>query len=97
MHDPDRHHRHSLRLPGYDYALVGAYYVTICTHERARLLGEVVDGAMRLSPSGEAAAAAWLWLATHHPWVTLGPAVVMPNHLHGIVIIGAAHENTAAT
>jgi len=43
-YDPEKHHRRSIRLSGYDYAQPGAYFVTICTHDRACLFGEVVDG-----------------------------------------------------
>jgi putative transposase len=51
-YDPAQHHRRSLRLRGYDYALAGAYFVTIVTQDRACLLGDVVAGAMRLNDAG---------------------------------------------
>ncbi|GIW45209.1 MAG: hypothetical protein KatS3mg077_2491 [Candidatus Binatia bacterium] len=51
-YDPERHHRRSIRLKGYDYTQPGAYFVTICTHDRACLFGEVVDGQMRLNEAG---------------------------------------------
>jgi hypothetical protein len=52
IYDPDRHHRRSIRLPGYDYAQAGASFVTICTQGRACLFGEIVDGEMRLNEAG---------------------------------------------
>ena len=49
LHNPNNHHRRSIRLPGYDYTRPGAYFVTIVTWQRQRLFGEVVDGEMRLN------------------------------------------------
>ncbi len=43
-YDPNRHHRRSIRLPGYDYTQPGAYFVTLCAHDGEPLFGEVVDG-----------------------------------------------------
>ncbi len=54
-----RHHRRSIRLRGYDYAQAGAYFVTICTWNRACLFGDVVDGTMRLNAMGEIVADEW--------------------------------------
>lgn len=51
--DPARHHRRSIRLQGYDYSQAGAYYVTICAHQRECLFGGVVDGEMRLNAVGK--------------------------------------------
>jgi putative transposase len=80
-------HRRSIRLKGYDYSQAGAYFVTICTHDRAKILGSIVDGEMRLNSAGAAAHAAWLNLPRRFPSVRLREFVVMPNHLHGIVIL----------
>ncbi|MBN2099716.1 MAG: transposase [Dehalococcoidia bacterium] len=86
-YDQDKHHRRSIRLGGYDYAQPGAYFVTICTYQRECLLGEIVDGNVRLSASGQIVADAWVWLAVQYPYVELDVSVVMPNHLHGVVVI----------
>lgn len=51
--DPDRHHRRSIRLRGYDYSQVGAYFVTVCMHNRECLFGQIVDGEMLLNELGE--------------------------------------------
>ncbi len=48
-YDPNKHHRRSIRLKGYDYTIAGAYYITIVTRDREKLFGEIVDGAMRLN------------------------------------------------
>ncbi|MGQ9494263.1 MAG: transposase [Anaerolineae bacterium] len=52
-YDPERHHRHSIRLKGYEYSQCGAYFVTICTQERACVLGEIVDGKMQVNGWGK--------------------------------------------
>jgi len=85
--DSDIHHRRSIRLAGYDYSQMGAYFVTICTRERRCLFGDVVDGEMRLNPYGAIVTSAWQWLAGQYPYVALDECVVMPNHLHGIIEI----------
>ncbi len=86
-HDPDKHHRRSIRLKEYDYSQPGAYFVTICTRERECLFGEIVDGEMRLNGAGQIMADAWRWLGVQYPYVGLDGSVVMPNHLHGIIVI----------
>jgi len=85
--DLKRHHRRSIRLPDWDYAGTGAYFVTICTHKRLCLFGEVVDGQIRLNPWGEIARAEWFQTAVVRPYVVLydDEFVVMPNHVHGII------------
>lgn len=84
---PDRHHRRSVRLQGYDYTSAGAYFVTICAKDRACLFGEVVDGEMRLNDAGTIVLNAWAELPSHYPAVQIDEFVVMPNHVHGIVVL----------
>jgi putative transposase len=85
--DPERHRRRSMRLKGYDYSQAGAYFVTICTQGRACLFGEVVDGEMRLNDAGRMVVAEWERLPALFSNVVLDAFVVMPNHIHGIVIL----------
>jgi REP element-mobilizing transposase RayT len=85
--DPQIHHRCSIRLQGYDYSQAGAYYVTIVTDGREMLFGAVVDGEMKLNEFGEIISEKWQWLETQYEYVELGEWVVMPNHLHGILVI----------
>lgn len=91
------HTRHSLRLRNYDYSQAGAYFFTICTHERVCLFGEIADSEMRLNALGEAAAECWAAIPEHFPDVELDADCVMPNHIHGIVVItqsaGATHAS----
>jgi REP element-mobilizing transposase RayT len=81
------HHRRSIRLLGYDYSQPGAYYVTICTHQREYWLGTVQDRKMFLSRSGEMVEHCWRMLSDHFQYIELDKFIVMPNHLHGIVTI----------
>ncbi len=79
--------RRSIRLKGYDYTQPGAYFITICTHLRRTLFGEVVDGEMRLNALGEVARQCWAAIPDHFPHTALDEFVIMPNHVHGIIWI----------
>jgi putative transposase len=87
-YDPSKSHRHSIRLRGYDYTQAGAYFVTIVARNRECLFGEVVGGEMRVNACGEIVVACWDALPMHFPAVELDAFVVMPNHVHGIILIG---------
>jgi hypothetical protein len=87
--NPDVHHRRSTRLKGYDYSWAGAYFVTICTKNRECLFGEVMAGRMRLNDAGRIVQLTWNGLPRRFPTAELGGFVVMPNHVHGIVMVGA--------
>ncbi len=84
-----RPNRRSIRLKGYDYSQVGAYFLTVCAQDRACLFGEVVNGEMRLNEYGQIAHAEWFRAAALRPYVQLfdDEFVVMPNHVHGIIWI----------
>ncbi len=84
-HQPNRR---SIRLRGYDYAQAGMYFVTICAWQRACRFGAIVDGAMRLHEDGRIVGEEWERTAAVRPSVSLDAWVVMPNHFHGILIIG---------
>jgi len=86
---PDKHDRHSIRLKEYDYALPGAYFVTICTRDRACLFGHVMNGEMHLNEAGEIVRKQWFNTTAIRPYVRLNENefVVMPNHMHAIVWI----------
>lgn len=77
----------SARLPMWDYSSPGAYFVTICTKGMQCWFGEIVDGTMQLSPAGEIVAEEWKKTEQIRTTVTLDQWIVMPNHLHGIVVI----------
>jgi len=80
-------HRRSIRLKGYDYRQAGMYFFTICTKDRAYLFGEVVDGEMRLNEMGEIVRHCWLTIPEHFPHALLDEFMVMPNHVHGIILL----------
>jgi putative transposase len=91
-YDPRKHHRRSIRLPDYDYASPGAYFVTVCVRGGECLLGEIVAGEMRLSPYGRLAHAFWENVPAHFSddaftCVSVDAYVTMPNHIHAIIVI----------
>jgi putative transposase len=79
--------RRSIRLQGYDYSQAGAYFITVCTQNREPLFGDIVNGAMHLNDAGKMVQQCWDDVPLHFPQVTLDAFVVMPNHIHGIVVI----------
>ena len=89
-----KNHR-SIRLKEYDYSQSGAYFVAVCTHNRACLCGEIVDGEMVLNDAGWIVQAVWDEIPEHVDHVELDQFVIMPNHIHGIIVlhdgIGAQH------
>ena len=84
------HHRRSIRLKGYDYSQPGYYFVTICTRDGECVLGDVVDGKMKLSRIGQLVQITWNCLLKRFHNLELGEFTVMPNHIHGIIIIVGA-------
>ena len=95
-YDLEQHHRRSIRLPGYDYTQIGAYFMTICTQNKRCLFGEVVDGKMQLNNLGQIVDACWRAIPDHFPNILCDAWVIMPNHMHGILVIdidnvGARH------
>ena len=79
--------RQSIRLREFDYSRNGAYFVTVCTTQRLCLFGDIEDGEIRLSPVGQVTRLRWQDLPSHTPGLTLDVWVVMPNHLHGIIVL----------
>ncbi len=86
-YNPDIHHRETIRLKNYDYARNGAYFVTICAKEREPLFGEITDGRMIVNPIGEIVESVWNELIDHYGDIALDAFVVMPNHIHGIIVL----------
>jgi len=86
----------SARLQNWDYRWAGAYFITICTQNRAHYFGEIVNGQMQLSKIGKITETEWLKTFELRPDMNLyqGEFVVMPNHLHAIIGIGENEFNT---
>lgn len=87
------HDRRSVRLPGYDYAQPGAYFVTIRTRQQQRLFGDIIDGTVHLNALGWQVKHCWLAIPRHFPHAELDVFVIMPDHIHGIIRI--IHDGAA--
>lgn len=97
-YDPKLHHRKSIRLPHWDYSWGWWYYVTMCTKDRACLLSNIMKDRVVLTEIGGIVDLHWKDIPNHFPGVELDDYVIMPNHVHGIIIIddgsvGAIHES----
>lgn len=88
-YDPNKHHRRSIRLDGYDYSREGAYFITPCVKDRRHLFGEIENGAMILNEFGIIAHEIWQFLPERYEHIELGEFVIMPNHTHHIFIINS--------
>ncbi|MBW4688391.1 MAG: transposase [Komarekiella atlantica HA4396-MV6] len=85
----------STRLPAWNYASDGGYFVTICTDGKKCFFGEVVQSEMQLSPIGEIAQKLWYEIPNHFSNCQIDSFCVMPNHIHGILIINQTQEEDA--
>lgn len=83
----DRYRIESSRRTGWDYGSPWWYYVTLCTKKREPHFGMARDGEMVLSPMGETAKRMWAEIPEHFPQVRLDAFVVMPDHLHGLLLV----------
>jgi len=88
-YDPSRHHRHSIRLSGYRYDTDGVYCVTLCVLQRQMLFGKMSGGLMLLNEAGRLVQSEWLALPARFPKVYLEDFVIMPNHLHGLIVLSS--------
>ena len=84
---PPLHHRRSIRLAAFDYRSVSAYFVTICTEGRRQRFGHIDGGCVHLSGLGALVEHCWLQMPLHFAHVTLDQHVVMPDHVHGVIVI----------
>ncbi len=84
---PEKPQRRRLRLADYDYAQTGACFVTICTRSHTCVFGAVLDGEMVRNDAGETVARSWDEIPRHFPEVELDAFVVMPNHVHGVLML----------
>ena len=92
----DRHpRRRHLRLPAYDYSHAGAYFITVCTQDRVILFGEVIDCDVQLNEVGMIVQQTWDDLPMHYHAIDLDAFIVMPNYVHGIIILADEPETLA--
>ncbi|MBL8098719.1 MAG: hypothetical protein JNK81_06030 [Anaerolineales bacterium] len=92
--DSQKHHRRSIRLKEYDYSQPGGYFITIVTYQRDLLFGEIVKEEMKLNNYGRIVDECWREIPKHFQNVELGTYVVMPNHIHGIIVINDENGTT---
>jgi putative transposase len=85
--------RNSLRYPGRDYSLPGKYFITICTVNKSEWFGTIINAELQLSEIGSIALKLWSEIPQHFPNITLDEYILMPNHIHGIIIINRHYEN----
>lgn len=87
---PEIHHRRSIRLQGYDYTQAGAYFVTVCSQNRECLFGKIENAEMRLNAAGNMIESTWNEIPGNYPGIDIAEFIVMPNHIHGIIVIVGA-------
>jgi len=88
MAEPTKHRRRSIRLKDFDYARAGAYFVTICVRNKECLLGEIIRGDMAMTTLGTIVQSIWDDLPHHYLNIDVDAFIIMPNHVHGIIILG---------
>jgi REP element-mobilizing transposase RayT len=95
-YNPQLHHRRSIRLKGFDYSQAGAYFITVCTQDRVCCLADIRDGQAVLSAAGLIVAETWRSLPSRFAGIGTDAFIVMPNHVHGIVIVDGTSFNNGA-
>ncbi len=85
--DSQKHHRRSIRLKGFDYSQMGAYFVTVVAQNRECMFGEIANTDMVLNDAGTMIVDQWNALPERFPTIELDTYQIMPNHLHGIIVI----------
>ena len=92
-YDSGKHHRRSIRLQGYDYTQKGAYFVTLCCHNHKCLFDDIIDGKMVKNDAGYMVESVWNNLPVRFNNIQADAFVIMPNHIHGIVIFSGRGES----
>ena len=95
--DPQKHHRRSIRLKDYDYSQPGAYFVTMVTWHRECLFGEIINREIKLSRYGEIVQKWWQEIPIHFRNVETGAFAIMPDHVHGIILIGERKDTVSVS
>ncbi len=85
--------RRSGRLTDFDYSQQGAYFITICTYDRFNFFGKIQNGEVILSPMGKTVEKSWLEIPEYYIGIEVDHFVIMPNHIHGIVIVAERKES----
>jgi putative transposase len=82
-----------IRLKNWDYSSSGVYYITICCADKQPFFGKIKDGSVQFSEIGEVAKNFWVEIPNHFKHVELDAFIIMPDHLHGILILMNTIEN----
>jgi putative transposase len=91
-----QHQRHTIRLRHYDYSQPGSYFVTIVAQNRLCLYGQIVQAARQMNSAAHIVESCWLEISSHFPHVSLDEFIIMPNHLHGLIIIAEKTNSVGA-
>jgi putative transposase len=91
-YNPERYHRRSIRLKGYDYSQPEWYYITICTQNREILFGDVIDGKMISNDAGKMIKSIWDEIPKYYPGIKIDYYQIMHNHFHGIINIAVGAD-----
>ena len=91
------YNRKSLRLPNYDYSKGGKYFITVCVKSKVFLFGDIVAGKLCINDIGKVVYEKWLWLEQHYSFIKCDAFIVMPNHIHGIIVMSRGGSRTAPT
>ena len=86
-YNAEKRHRRSIRLQNYDYSQAGVYFITICIHKKACVFGNVANGEMILNKQGRIVSECWHDLSNHFSGIESDTFTIMPNHLHGIIVL----------
>ncbi len=87
QHYPKTPHRKRNRLPEYDYSQTGYYFVTICTKDKRNIFGKIINGEITLNKPGKIVDKYWKEIPKHFSFTEIDEYIIMPNHIHGIIII----------
>jgi REP element-mobilizing transposase RayT len=95
-YDPNKHHRRSIRLRGYDYTQAGAYFVTLCAQGRERRFAAITRAGLHMCAAGRMLDMWWRKLPDKFPAVVLDSYVIMPDHMHGIIWLQPSGDDAPA-
>jgi REP element-mobilizing transposase RayT len=87
--------RKTPRLQTWDYRWAASYFITICTKNRLHYFGKIENAEMKLSNIGVIADILWYEIKNHAKNIELGEFAVMPNHIHGIIVITNFDDHSA--
>ena len=82
-----KYNRRTIRLSEYNYSQNGAYFITMCVHNKECLFGIIADGKMQLNDAGKMVENIWYEIPKYYMGVQIDMFQIMPDHMHGIIIL----------